>query len=214
MLKIGEMFDKIALEYDFLNNLISFCLHKYVKSKSLSLLKIKENSKILDICTGTGDITKILKEKYKTFDIVGVDVSSNMLEIAKKKNPEITYILADVKNLPFPNSIFDYVISSFGYRNILDKKSAISEIKRVLKREGKFLHLDFGSFFFEPVYNIYLLVTAKIFSKNFDAYKYLVQSRKKFLKENYIKEFENNGFVVKTKKSFFFGAILCIIFEK
>lgn len=57
-----EMFNKIATKYDFLNNIISFGLHKYIKICALKTLKIKSNSKVLDLCCGSGDLGRIVKK--------------------------------------------------------------------------------------------------------------------------------------------------------
>ena len=83
---IKNLFDNLSNKYDFMNNIISFGTHKLIKKKAVRSLKIKPNSKVLDLCCGTGDLGAIIKEIEPTCDVVGVDFSQQMLEIARKKN--------------------------------------------------------------------------------------------------------------------------------
>ena len=83
---IQNLFNQIADRYDFMNNLISFGLHRAVKSDAISLLDIRPHIKILDACCGTGDIAELIKTKEHLTDITGIDFSENMLSIAKKKD--------------------------------------------------------------------------------------------------------------------------------
>lgn len=212
---IKEMFDKIANSYDFLNNLISLGLHKIVKENAISSVCIYENAKILDLCTGTGDLAGIIKNKYKNIHIVGLDISSNMLDIASKKYKNIKFIKGNATNLPFLDNSFDFVVSGFGYRNIQDKEKAIYEIMRVLKKGGKFLQLDFGKSPLMFIFDIIILVFGKIFSKNYMAYKYLVKSKNEFQKPfELIQEFKKAGFNCIKSKNLLFNIISYQIFEK
>ena len=81
---IKNMFDEIANYYDRNNNIISLGVHKFVKRAALKHLDIKNNDRILDECAGTGDIAAIIREINPKTDIVGVDFSENMINIARK----------------------------------------------------------------------------------------------------------------------------------
>ena len=137
--KIKIIFDKISPYYDRMNDIMSFGLHNFVKKKSIEALCIKSNSMLLDICCGTGDFTKIIG---KTAKVIGLDNSSEMIKLAKLKNSDQPFMLGDCTQLPFKNEEFDYVTAGFGLRNIEYRDKAIKEIFRVLKHNGKFLHLD------------------------------------------------------------------------
>ena len=113
MLNKQKMFSKMAKDYDFLNNIISFRMHKFVKKIAISKLDIKSNSKILDLCCGTGDLGQIIKEDNPSCKIIGVDFSKDMLEIAKQKNPNNEYIEEEAINLSFSNNTFDYIVIGF-----------------------------------------------------------------------------------------------------
>ena len=78
-LEIRNMFDKISEKYDFMNNIISFGLNEYVKTQAIKALNIKPNSKVLDLCCGSGDLGKIIKKIQPSCDVIGVDFSQNMI---------------------------------------------------------------------------------------------------------------------------------------
>ena len=213
MADIKKMFDEISSNYDFLNNLISLNLHKKVKRSVISEIEDKPGLKILDLCSGTGDISGLIKEKYKDVEVIGLDISEKMTEIAKKRYPDIKFIIGDASSMPFCDNEFDYVISAFGFRNIEDKEAAINEIKRVLKEKGKFIHLDFGKSVFMPLFDCLILFFAKIFSKNFEAYKYLIKSKNEFLPpKKLIVEFKKAGMEHLKTKNLLFNIISYQIF--
>lgn len=83
--KIKEMFDKIAKNYDKLNNIISFKMHLNVKKSAINNVTLKSDSKVLDVCTGTGDIAIYLASKLPEGQVIGVDFSDKMLKIAEDK---------------------------------------------------------------------------------------------------------------------------------
>ncbi len=211
--KIKEMFNQIAKKYDFNNNLISFGLHKMVKK--LAINSFDFSGKCLDLCTGTGDIAINL---YKQgCNVTGLDFSKNMLEIARKKHPNIDFIEGDCTSLPFKDNSFDAITISFGLRNIQDYNTALDEIYRVLKTNGKFFHLDFckENILANILYDFFIPKLIKIFYGNDLPYKYLVQSKQEFFDNKTLQTiFENHGFNFETQKTFLFGTISCQICKK
>lgn len=213
---IKNIFNDIAGYYDKMNSIISFGLHYLIKKSAINLLCIKENSLILDLCCGTGDITKIVNAVSPSSKVIGVDNSEKMLIKAKMKNPDNLFVQADCTNLPFKNSEFDYASISFGLRNIQNRTSAISEIYRVLKSDGKFLHLDFGEHnIFSKIFDFSLTVIINIVPINKEHYKYLIESKKQYPRPTeLINEFKNAGFSFIKKKNYLFGVITAIIMQK
>ena len=214
--EINIIFNKIANNYDKINDFISLGLHKKIKKDSVKLLEIFPNSKILDLCTGSGDFVKIISEMYPSSKITGIDNCENMLEIAKIKNKTNKFIKADCKNLPINNSSIDFVIISFGLRNILDRTQALSEINRVLKDNGKFLHLDFGNHnFLNKLFDFVLPIFIKLIKSDVESYQYLVKSKENFPEPNkLIKEFEKAGFTLVKRKDYLFHSISAQIMQK
>src|SRR3954463_10697224 len=82
--QVAKMFNNIAVKYDFLNHFLSFGIDKYWRKKTIATLKGKKNKIILDIATGTGDLA-IAAMALKPEKIFGVDISTEMLEIGRKK---------------------------------------------------------------------------------------------------------------------------------
>lgn len=191
---IKNLFDNLSNKYDFMNNIISFGTHKIIKKIAIKELKILPNSKVLDLCCGTGDLAGIIKQIEPTCDVIGIDFSRQMIEIARKKHPNITFWEADATNLSFEKSSFDYIVMGFGLRNIPQKNKVLEDVYKFLKTNGKFLHLDFGKKNkLSKVYDNIILFLAKIFSKNTKPYKYLVLSKNNFLEpEELIELFKFN----------------------
>lgn len=185
--QIKEMFDEIAKNYDLLNTILSFGLHKIWKKQILNLIDKKENINILDIASGTGDIAILLKSKFaEKAEITGLDFSKKMIEIAQekasKKNLVIEFIEGDARNLPFPDKFFDYITIAFGIRNVPEIDKCLDELARVLKNNGKLVILEFGKpskpfYYFYKIYNnIIIPLMGLIVSKNIKAYEYLAES--------------------------------------
>src|SRR5574344_96750 len=116
--KIQNMFDTLAPKYDFMNNIISFGLHKIIKK--ICIKKINASGNALDLCCGTGDISKLLNENKNITNVIGFDFSQSMIDIAnlKNKTSKITYQKGDCTQLPFDDNSLDICTISFGLRNI------------------------------------------------------------------------------------------------
>ena len=203
---IKNMFNQISSRYDLINDLISFFTHKIFKQTALKSLVLNENMKVLDLCCGSGDIARMIKKQAPSANVIGGDFSSSMLQIARLKSRDIEYIELDATKLPFENEKFDIVTIGFGLRNIQNQDKALDEIHRVLKLNGQFLHLDFeGKSKLSLVYDKFILFFLRFFTKNLDAYKYLMDSKNSFYSsEEIIQKFEEKKFkCVKYKKMFF-----------
>lgn len=207
------MFNKIAKVYDFNNNVMSLGQHIRIKKQSVKFLNA-HNVKVLDLCTGTGDIAGFIDKSCK---VIGVDFSDKMLEIARKKYPWINFIEGDCTNLPFEDNYFDVVTISFGLRNIENYDNALDEIYRVLKPNGLFMHLDFGkkNILGDILFDIIVPHLVKIFYKDNLPYEYLVKSKQMFFNENALIElFAQHNLKIKEKHSMLFGGAGCQICYK
>lgn len=217
--EIQALFNGIAQKYDFMNNIISFGTHYFIKKRAVKKLKFDGEVTVLDLCCGTGDISKILSEIKDVKKVVGLDFSDNMLEIAKKKNfhEKIEYVSANCTKLPFEDNSFDAVTMCFGLRNIPDKETALKEIYRVLKPNGQFLHIDFGkrNFLADYFFDNLVPVFAKIFYKNSEPYKYLIKTKQEFYTpEELIKCLDLHNFKLKNEYNFLLSVISSQIYIK
>lgn len=215
---VHEMFDKLAVDYDLMNNIISFGRHKSVKKRVIKNAHIKTGMNVLDVCTGTGDMPIFIAEKFgDSVKITGVDFSEKMLEIARnrnKKHKNIEFINADALNLPFEDGVFDVVFVSFGLRNLDDFKKGIIELKRITKQGGCVVNLDMGKpkGFVGYVFRLYFFglvpLLGKLFHGSAEPYVYLPESCKTFPdQEELVRIFYELGFNYVKNYNFAFGVL-------
>ncbi len=186
--QVTQMFDTISGNYDGLNRVISLGIDTKWRNRVVAILKKKQPQNILDIATGTGDLAiKMIKTGAKK--IVGLDISTGMLEVGKKKvrdknlGETIEMIVGDSEKLPFPDNSFDAITVAFGVRNFEHLEMGLTEIYRVLKPSGTFVVLETSvptTSPFKQGYRFYtkyvLPLIGKLFSKDRSAYTYLSKS--------------------------------------
>jgi len=188
--QVTKMFDNVSTEYDFLNRILTFGLDISWRKKVVKIVANNNSKNILDIATGTGDLA-INLSKIKNAKIIGLDISSGMLNIAKekvkKKNLPIELVLGDSENLPFKDATFDAITVGYGVRNFENLDKGIQEIYRVLKPNGIFVVLETSQPTKFPIkqlfkfYSKYVIPTVGgLFSKDKKAYNYLPESAANF----------------------------------
>lgn len=154
-LAVREMFTSIAPRYDLLNHVLSFNIDRMWWRRTARVFRhilTRPDSRILDLCCGTGDMTLALRRQAgkSVPRIVGADFSHAMLQCAAAKSSPTQnqsspgWIEADALNLPFPRAHFDLVTSAFGFRNLADYDAGLREIASVLRAGGECGILDFG----------------------------------------------------------------------
>ncbi|MDJ0797459.1 MAG: bifunctional demethylmenaquinone methyltransferase/2-methoxy-6-polyprenyl-1,4-benzoquinol methylase UbiE [Calothrix sp. MO_167.B12] len=148
--EIRAIFDQIAPIYDRLNDWLSLGQHRIWKEMTVKWSGAKPGDICLDLCCGSGDLAFQLAQRVgKTGQVYGVDFSSAQLAIAKQRSldkyptPPITWIEADVLQLPFDDHHFDAATMGYGLRNVTDIPQSMREIHRVLKPGAKAAILDF-----------------------------------------------------------------------
>ena len=222
-----EMFDSISGQYDLINNLLTFGLHNKWKSEIVEIAKKKNPRKILDMATGTADIA-IMLSNIKNCEIIGLDISSKMIEIGKRKinslnlYKKISLDIGDAENIKYADDSFDIVTVGYGVRNFENLNKGLNEIYRVLKKNGTLIILETSlpkNIFINFIYSIYVIIyvqlIGKLFSKNFKAYSYLKSSAKKFpFGEKFKKILLDSSFVDVQFKEKFFGASTIYIAQK
>ncbi len=206
---IRQIFDSIAPNYDFVNSLISFGRHHYWRKFTVAKAEVPLNGIVLDVCCGTGMITRDLALKAgPKGKVIGIDISANMLEIARedtsnfKLKDNIEFHHANAMQIPFPDNTFDCVTIGYGLRNSTNPKQVLEEIKRVTKLNGRFVSLEMvkpSLPLFKQLYNFYLNnwvpLVGKIAGKNRNAYQYLHDSIVSFICQNELTQvFREIGF--------------------
>ncbi len=187
-------FDTIAGTYDRLNHVMTFgfdrCWRRLGARTSSSAWvggRGRPRSQVLDVACGTGDMVLELQRRGCT--VTGIDLSEEMLAIAKRKVENGKWNVADAENLPFPNDSFDAVTCAFGVRNFVHLEQGLSEMLRVLKPGGTMVILELAtpdSTLIKPFYRLY---TKRIIpwlgsriAGNREAYTYLPESIERFPK--------------------------------
>jgi demethylmenaquinone methyltransferase/2-methoxy-6-polyprenyl-1,4-benzoquinol methylase len=206
--QVASMFNNIARRYDFLNHFLSLGIDKIWRRKTIkSLNGIPKNSILLDVASGTGDLT-IAALKQKPKQIIGIDISQEMLNVGidKIKKKKLDHIISlqkgDSENIKFEDNHFDAITVAFGVRNFEDLKKGLSEMNRVLKPQGKVAILEFSKpkqFPVKQIYNFYfkrmLPFIGRVISKDYAAYTYLYDSVNQFPEgSQFIAELEKVGF--------------------
>lgn len=98
---------------------------------------IKKSDKILEIGCGAGSMTAHLHKKG--FNIIGTDLSKDLLNYAVKTHPKCNYILMSGEKLDFKDDYFDVVMSFDVIEHIPDVEQHFKEVHRVLKKGGKYI---------------------------------------------------------------------------
>lgn len=216
---IKNLFNNLANKYDFFNRVISLGMQTKVKKDSLKLLNVHNGDKVLDICTGTGDLIYFLDKLNPNLDLTGIDFSENMLEIARKKQKKsqnnIRFFIADGRELPFEDNTFDIVTIGFGLRNIENYERVISEIHRVLKPKGQTLNLDFScdKSLANSIFDLITRIITSFTSKK-NSFKYLIDSKKEFINSiDLINLFRRKNFIFLRRKYFAFDVISAEVFR-
>ncbi len=180
---VRAMFDDIAHSYDLLNGLLSANQDKLWRLRAAKRLNVRRGERVLDLCCGTGALSRKLARQTPDAHIVGADFSPRMLDIARHdSNPKIEYIEANALEMPFGNEEFDALSVAFGVRNFEDTRLGLREMNRVLKSDGRLLVLEFMrptsplvSRFFS-LFNTLLAPVGRTISHHETAYNYLPQS--------------------------------------
>jgi demethylphylloquinol methyltransferase len=148
--EVRTIFNRIAPIYDQLNDQLSLGQHRIWKEMTVKWSAAKPDDIGLDLCCGSGDLTfRLARHVGMTGQVYGVDFSANLLNTAQERSknyypqPPITWIEADVLNLPFDNNYFDTATMGYGLRNVKDIPRSLQEIYRVLKPGAKAAILDF-----------------------------------------------------------------------
>ncbi len=190
------MFGQIAPRYDFLNHFLSGGVDYLWRRAVVRRARPNPDShlKILDICTGTGDLAIAFWKRWR-IPVVGGDFTPEMLEIAREKlkrlritEERIQFVEADASSLPFRDGEFQIVSVAFGLRNIENTERGLSEMTRVCASGGQVAVLEFSlptCFLFRWAYLLYfrriLPRIGQFVAKNqWEAYNYLPQSVQEF----------------------------------
>lgn len=218
--KIVSMFDDIAPTYDTANRVMSMGVDKSWRRKACDLAydfyAQSSLDKIVDVACGTGDMMDFWRSRADVNgitigEIVGVDPSVGMVDVAKEKYPKFNYHISKATEIPLEDSSADILSITYGIRNVVEREAALLEFNRVLKKDGLVVILEFmkneNPSTLGKVRDFYMnRILPKVggfISKNLEAYEYLPNSIEDFSTvENMKRELEEAGFEMLYAKSF------------
>jgi demethylmenaquinone methyltransferase / 2-methoxy-6-polyprenyl-1,4-benzoquinol methylase len=215
---VRSLFDAIAYRYDLLNHLLSGGVDLVWRRAAIETLTDLKPKKILDVATGTADLA-IASLRLHPESVIGVDISEAMLAIGRKKldNKRLSGIITlesgEAEHLRFEENSFDAAIVAFGARNFEHLSMGLSEMRRVLRSQGKIVVLEFSKprrFPFKQLYMAYfryvLPFIGSIVSKHSEAYQYLPDTVMQFPDgDQFLTVLRSCGFTSVTQKQMTFG---------
>lgn len=218
--RVHHVFEKISDQYDTMNSVISFQLHKKWRADTMKKMSVKPGDKALDVCCGTADWTIALAEAVgEEGQVCGLDFSKNMLKVGEEKVEKqglrnVELIHGNAMELPYEDNSFDYVTIGFGLRNVPDYLTVLKEMNRVLKPGGMAVCLDTSQptmpgyrqlyyFYFRRI----MPLMGRVLAKSYEEYSWLQESASDFPGAPELKKlFEKAGFVKVKYKPYSGGA--------
>jgi demethylmenaquinone methyltransferase/2-methoxy-6-polyprenyl-1,4-benzoquinol methylase len=186
---VKKIFSSITPTYDILNRLLSLRRDVAWRSVAVGRMSFFETDRFLDVATGTADLAIEAARRYPEINVTGVDFVPEMIRLGEKKvagkglRERISLFEGDALSLPFENGRFDVAAIAFGIRNIPDKALALREMARVVVSGGQVMVLELTTPQGGPMrflYNFYLNrvlpLIGRVFSGDYEAYRYLASS--------------------------------------
>jgi demethylmenaquinone methyltransferase/2-methoxy-6-polyprenyl-1,4-benzoquinol methylase len=212
----------VAPRYDFLNHLLSLELDHGWRRRLVRLALARQPglARVLDLCTGTGDLALLFARRLKGRGrVVGLDFCPEMVERAVQKRrgaANVSFGIADATRSPLATDQFDVVSVAFGIRNVQNRAAALREILRVLRPQGALYVLEFALPRARVLRGVYRYYFTRILPRlgrliartQLDAYAYLPASVDSFPPpEAFGRELESAGFVGATHRTLGLGAV-------
>lgn len=120
-------------------------------------VELEKFTNILELACGTGRLTKVLTDRLSANAVLTAsDLNEDMMMIAQKLNPSdrISWNTVDMASIPWPEHTFDLVLSQFGVMLVPEKLKALSEIYKVLRKEGHLVFSVWGNIADNDVWKI------------------------------------------------------------
>jgi demethylmenaquinone methyltransferase / 2-methoxy-6-polyprenyl-1,4-benzoquinol methylase len=185
--RVGEVFRSVAANYDLMNDLMSFGLHRLWKRFAVEMSGVRAGDRVLDVASGSGDLAAAFARRAgPTGQVWMTDINATMLEVGRDKLVDAGVFaplaLCDAEQLPFPPESFDCVSVAFGLRNMTHKEKALAEMARVTRAGGRVIVLEFSKPWkaLERAYDAYsfgvLPRIGKYVAHDEAAYRYLAES--------------------------------------
>jgi demethylmenaquinone methyltransferase/2-methoxy-6-polyprenyl-1,4-benzoquinol methylase len=138
---VHQIFGSIAKRYTLMNRLMTAGQDAVWRRRTIQLARLAPEGRLLDLGTGTGDLGREALRQQPGIRLAAVDFSREMM-LAGQRISHLPWINADALCLPFPDQVFDAVVSGFLLRNVGDLDRALNEQHRILKNGGWIVILE------------------------------------------------------------------------
>jgi demethylmenaquinone methyltransferase/2-methoxy-6-polyprenyl-1,4-benzoquinol methylase len=136
------MFHTVAPRYNFITRAFSYGMDRNWKRVGVEGARLPDSPLVLDLASGTGDFSVLVKQRHPGARSVAVDLTERMLQMARERGLDAP-VCADASALPFAPNTFDCVFIGYGLRNFPNLKQSLAEIQRVMRPGGILVSLDF-----------------------------------------------------------------------
>jgi demethylmenaquinone methyltransferase/2-methoxy-6-polyprenyl-1,4-benzoquinol methylase len=179
---VRTMFDRIAPVYDVMNRVMTAGLDLRWRRLTAEAV-VRQGDRVLDACCGTGDLA--VADVRAGGKVTGLDFSPRMLDRARRKSAEVTWIEGDMLALPFEDASFEAATVGFGVRNVTDLERGLSELARVVVPGGRLgiLEITTPTGLLAPFYGLWFDRIVPLLGKLLkggEAYSYLPASVRRF----------------------------------
>ncbi|MBA2648365.1 MAG: bifunctional demethylmenaquinone methyltransferase/2-methoxy-6-polyprenyl-1,4-benzoquinol methylase UbiE [Legionella sp.] len=206
--KVAQVFHSVAENYDLMNDLMSFGIHRLWKGLTVALSHVRPGHFVLDLAGGSGDLSRLLSKKVgDEGQVILADINWAMLHVGRDRlfdeglYKNIQFVQGNAQCLPFVDNHFHCLTMGFGLRNVTDKAAALGEMYRVCKPGGQLMVLEFSTpgFGLKSIYDWYsfniLPKLGGIFAADEASYKYLAESIRMHPNQKALQNLiENSGF--------------------
>jgi demethylmenaquinone methyltransferase / 2-methoxy-6-polyprenyl-1,4-benzoquinol methylase len=182
--QVRAMFDRIARVYDLMNSVMTVGMHHRWRRRAADLAAVGPGDRALDVATGTGDLA--LELRSRGAEVVGMDFSEQMLELAREKAPDVSFEQGNALELVYADDEFDAATVGFGARNFSDLRRGLAEMARVVRPGGRVVVLEITtperpplSWFFRLWFDRLVPLLGRV-AGDPEAYSYLPSSVRRF----------------------------------
>lgn len=228
---LQHFYRDIHRKYDLVNRVFTFGRDQRWRKKAVEACLKDSPHKVLDVCTGTGDLVlEIAAQADSDVQLYGYDFSSEMLRRAREKagaaGAEIDFLQGDVADMPYADDLFDVAGITFGIRNLLYENSNASkhlaQLHRVIRTGGRLVILESSKpvnrvwRFMNGIYLQFILpYLGGALSGNIRAYRYLARSSRNYYTAGEMQQIlEKTGFTVISSRALFLGSVMLMVAEK
>ena len=208
--RVGQVFSSVAENYDLMNDVMSFGIHRLWKRFTLEMCALRPGHRVLDLAGGTGDLALAEARRVGSGGrVVLADINAEMLTLGRDRCIDaglldnVAAVQCDAEALPFADRSFDCITIAFGLRNVTDKGRALASMQRVLKPGGRLCVLEFSKPLYAPLEKLYDLYSFELLprlgewiARDRDSYRYLAESIRRHPDQQALRQtiLEDGGF--------------------